>query len=216
VRRLFLFAAPRQVPALLCLHGRCLNLRQQVQKVRGHYSVAFCSGVKIVGKQERLVCIEDVQAVDVNEAAPFCYIKSSALRAHILSTMIIKDPAELVVGETYKVRYYLLPPGDANPADVPTVEQEFQAKFEGSTDIAFSELGGEGWADASGAPFLEFEGGPTISASFKTQPARPSKCILRSLEELISGMHTTISKHQLSSTHARSTPRSTPVRQAPQ
>ena len=101
--------------------------------------------------------------------------------------MTIKDPAELVIGETYKVRYYELHEewrrrlriAGANPADHYTVEQEIEAKFKGTTTTAFAladgtaypntpggilpRLGAEGWANAPFGPFLEFENRLAIS-----------------------------------------------------
>ena len=101
--------------------------------------------------------------------------------------MIIKDPADLVVGETYKVRYYEEHSeyqrrprrAGANPEDPYWVEQEIEAKFKGTTTTAFAladgtaypntpggwlpRLGGEGWANAPFGPFLEFENRLTIS-----------------------------------------------------
>ena len=101
--------------------------------------------------------------------------------------MIIKEPAYLVVGETYKVRYYEEHAeyrrrprrAGANLADYYWVEQEIEAKFKGTTTTAFAladgtaypnipggilpRLGGEGWANAPFGPFLEFENRLTIS-----------------------------------------------------
>ena len=61
VRGLFAFRRP----AAYARAASTLDLRQQVQEVGGHYSVAFCVGVEIVRKQVGVAGVEHVQAVNV-------------------------------------------------------------------------------------------------------------------------------------------------------
>ena len=77
--------------------------------------------------------------------------------------MTIKDPAELVVGETYNVQYYLLPPSDIDPEEVFTAIDKFQAKFIGRGN--FWEGVDDERAKDEESVSLEFDNGQLISFS---------------------------------------------------